>query len=167
MLELYRTFAQYSRWMNGKLYEVCATFSDEERKLQRGAPFGSMHGNLNHTLLADKVWLARFTGEIFVPKSLADEVHSDYDDLRAARHATDDGIEAYVNSLSEEQLGAPFTYRSFVIPRDHTFPLWFCLAHMFNHQTHHRGQLTALIEQAGGDCGVSDFLQLPVELREF
>jgi uncharacterized damage-inducible protein DinB len=73
-----RTMAQYNRWMNERLYELCSTIPDEERKRDRGAFFKSLHGTLNHLLLGDKIWLARFVDEPFVVPSLAQELHSDF-----------------------------------------------------------------------------------------
>jgi uncharacterized damage-inducible protein DinB len=159
--QLCQLFARYNRWMNEKLYAVCADFSDEERKRDRGAPFGSMHGTLNHLLLADHVWLGRFKGKPYAARSLGQELYSDFEELRAARAALDDEIEAWVGTLSQEELQGTLRFMPFSVQVEREGPLWFCLTHFFNHQTHHRGQLTALIEAAGGDCGVTDLLQLP------
>jgi uncharacterized damage-inducible protein DinB len=159
--QIYRTFAHYNRWMNEKLYAICAGFSDEERKRDRGAPFGSMHGTLNHLLLADRIWMGRFQGRPYPAQSLSQEVYSNFAELQAARAEQDAEIETWVGSLSAEALQAPLCFRTISTPAEREGPLWFCLTHFFNHQTHHRGQLTQLIEEAGGDCGVTDLLQLP------
>lgn len=156
-----RTLARYNRWMNEKLYEVCAGLSDEQRKADQNAPFGSVHGTLNHLLLADRVWMGRFTGAPFIVTSLAQELYSDFDELRRERAATDSRIVDWVETLTEEQLAADFTFMSITRPDPRTMVLWFVLQHLFNHQTHHRGQLTTLLEQLGCDFGVTDLLMLP------
>jgi uncharacterized damage-inducible protein DinB len=163
MNQYLRRLAQYNRWMNEKLYAVCETMTDEERKQQRGAPFGSMHGVLNHLLLADRVWLGRVFGTPFVVTGLDQELYSDFAELRRERAATDDEIEKWIASLTEEKLAGNLTFTPMSIPVERTVPLWAVVQHMFNHQTHHRGQLTAMIEQAGYDCGVTDILALTLD----
>lgn len=161
MLELYRLMASYNRWMNERLYAVCAELSDEERKRDRRAPFHSIHGTLNHLLLADRVWLGRFTGAPFAAQSLDQELYADFAELRREREVTDAAIEAWVAGLDEAALQATFRFTAFTSPVTREMPLWFCASHFFNHQTHHRGQLTTLLEQVGADFGVTDLLVLP------
>jgi uncharacterized damage-inducible protein DinB len=161
--------ARYNRWMNDNLYEVAATLSDEERKRDGGAFFKSIHGTFNHLLLADRVWLARFRGET-VPdgfmgpggiRSLDQELYADFEQLRRERVLTDDELSAWVSELTHERLAAPLVYvrRS----QKHASPLWWAVAHVFNHQTHHRGQITTLLTQQGRDPGVTDLVAM---LRE-
>jgi uncharacterized damage-inducible protein DinB len=133
---------------------------DELRKEDKGAWFRSMHGTLNHLLLADLVWLGRFIGQPFVPTSLAQELYSDFDELRREREKTDADLQAWLDTLTPEKLAAPFTYVNFQ-GTEATFYLWVLLAHLFNHQTHHRGQLTTLMEQSGYDSGVTDLPLMP------
>jgi uncharacterized damage-inducible protein DinB len=156
-----RTMAAYNRWMNERLYEVCAGLTDEARKQDRGAPFRSIHGTLNHLLLADNIWTSRFRGEVFPARSLDQELHSGFDELRAARAAMDDAIDAWAAGITEERLAGDLTFTGIVRPEQRTLPLWFVALHFFNHQTHHRGQLTTLLEQIGCDFGVTDLLWLP------
>ncbi len=160
-LEQLRTFARYNRWMNERLYEHCARLSDAQRKEDVGAFFKSIHGTLNHLLLADRVWLGRFTGRPFHADSLAQELYADFDELRSQRATTDDAIDAWVASLDLERLAADLSYTSLSNPAPRRFPLWIAAAHFFNHQTHHRGQLTTLLAQRGIDPGVTDLLALP------
>ena len=160
--EWIRALARYNRWMNDKLYEVAATMTDAERKRDCGAFFKSIHGTFNHILLADRVWLARFTGvtvgaDFLGPDgihSLDQELFADFDALRSARLETDDALSAWVAELTAERLAAPleFTRRG----QTQSAPLWWMVAHLFNHQTHHRGQLTTLFTQLGYDPGVTD-----------
>jgi len=153
--------AQYNRWMNERLYALCDRLSDQERKRDVGAFFRSIHGTLNHLLLGDKIWLGRFTGKPVKVNSLADELHADFTRLRADRSATDARIIAWAGLLTADDLASELSYVGIVDPGQHRYPLWFAVAHFFNHQTHHRGQLTTLLSQLGVDPGITDLIYLP------
>ncbi len=155
------TMAAYNRWMNERLYAVCAVLSDEERKQDRGAFFRSIHGTLNHLLLADKIWLGRFEGVPFPAVSLDQQLFTDFSALWSDRKSTDSRIETWAAGLSDEILTARLHYTSMVDAAPRTHPLWVAVAHFFNHQTHHRGQLTALLSQCGKSYGVTDLIWLP------
>lgn len=153
--------ARYNRWMNDKLYALAATMSDEARKRDSGAFFKSIHGTFNHLLLADRVWLSRFEG-VAAPdgfmapgiRTLDQELYADFDELRRERARTDDALSTWIAGLDDARLAAPLV----VIRRGqrHESPLWCSVVHVFNHQTHHRGQLTTLFTQQGYDPGVTD-----------
>jgi uncharacterized damage-inducible protein DinB len=160
--------ARYNRWMNDKLYALAATLTDEARKRDAGAFFKSIHGTFNHILVGDRVWLARFKGVpapegLMAPgiRSLDHELYADFDELRRERTRTDDELSAWVSGLSAEQLAAPLVY----LRRGQRLesPLWWAVAHLFNHQTHHRGQITTLFSQQGHDPGSTDLVAM---LRE-
>jgi uncharacterized damage-inducible protein DinB len=158
--------ARYNRWMNDKLYGLAAKLDDEARKRDTGAFFKSIHGTFNHLLLADRVWLARFNGVAVPPdcmgpggiRSLDQELYADFEDLRRERAHTDEALSAWVSELTPERLAAPFVYNRF--GQKHESPLWWAVAHLFNHQTHHRGQITALLMQQGCDPGVTDLFAM-------
>jgi uncharacterized damage-inducible protein DinB len=156
-----RTMAAYNRWMNERLYETCAGLPDSERKLDRGAFFKSVHGTLNHLLYGDRAWMSRFLGRDLGWKGPADELYAGFEDLREARAELDRQIEEWAGRLQERWLTADFTYTSRIDGRTRTFPAWLLVTHMFNHQTHHRGQLTTLLSQLGLDPGVTDLPWLP------
>lgn len=160
-LENYRALARYNHRMNQQLLDACALLPAAERKRATGAPFGSMHGLWNHLLLTDRAWLARFNGEPVPFRALDEEICADFEELRAQRDLTDAAIARWVETLSAAKLAAPLRFTSLSNPTPRAVPLWVAATHLFNHQTHHRGQLTALLEQAGGDCGVTDFAALP------
>ncbi|HWA73063.1 MAG TPA: DinB family protein [Polyangiaceae bacterium] len=160
--------ARYNRWMNDRLYAHAATLSDEARKRDAGAFFKSIHGTLNHLLLADRVWLARFQGvvvsdEFMGPgiRSLDQELYANFEELRRERALTDEELSTFVAALSPERLSAPLVYKR--LGKTIEAPLWWAVAHLFNHQTHHRGQITALFTQQGYDPGVTDLFAM---LRE-
>ena len=156
-----RTMADYNGWMNEKLYACAAQLTDAERKRDRKAFFQSIHGILNHILVGDRLWFGRFTAEPFGVASLNTELYGDFDELTRQRALTDAAIIACVATLDDAKLGADLIYNTMVNPQQRRTPLWFVVTHFFNHQTHHRGQLTTLLSQAGVDPGVTDLLWLP------
>jgi uncharacterized damage-inducible protein DinB len=156
-----RTMGAYNRWMNERLYETCAGLPDSERRRDRGAFFKSVHGTLNHLLYGDRAWMSRFLGRDLGWKGPADELYARFEDLREARAELDRLIEEWAARLQEPWLAQGFTYTSRIDGRTRTFPAWLLVTHMFNHQTHHRGQLTTLLSQLGVDPGVTDLPWLP------
>jgi uncharacterized damage-inducible protein DinB len=170
----YRVMARYNGWMNRRLYAAAGQLSDEERKRDQRAFFRSVHGTFNHLLLADRVWLGRITqdralaasldasGAPIVVKSLDQELYGDFDQLRGERERTDQHLLALVDSLDGPSLTRPISYRTMAGVAI-TQPLWWLLQHIFNHQTHHRGQVTTLFMQLGRDPGVTDLIAM---LRE-
>jgi uncharacterized damage-inducible protein DinB len=160
-LEYAKTLADYNRWMNDRIYAACAKLSDEQRKRDAGAFFKSIHGTLNHILLGDRLWLGRFTGVPFSFRSLDQELYAEFAELRAERSKTDEDIMAWVKSLSALEFEGQMSYMSSVNPQLRTYPFWLVVAHLFNHQAHHRGQVTTLLMQNGIDAGVTDLICLP------
>ena len=155
------SMAAYNRWMNDKVYACSAALSDEERKRDLGAFFKSVHGTLNHLLLADQAWMQRLHGQPVTLKSSADELYADFDELRAARGRMDDELDRWAAALSDEFVAAPYRFYSVIYKRELSLPAWAVVVHVFNHQTHHRGQLTTLLKQLGQDPGVTDFPWMP------
>ncbi|MGB3509906.1 MAG: DinB family protein [Microcoleaceae cyanobacterium] len=159
--DYFQRLSQYNQWMNEKNYQICASIPDAMRREDKGAFFNSIHGTLNHILLADKLWLSRFQNYTFEFESLRQELITEFDLLWEERQKTDQEIHNYINSLTAEKLVESLTFTSRSQKRECTFPLWHLLLHFFNHQTHHRGQLTTLISQCSKDFGVTDLLWLP------
>ncbi|MDW5444567.1 DinB family protein [Polaromonas sp. SM01] len=171
-LDNYRFLARYNRWMNQRLYQACETLSDEERKRERGAFFGSIHHTLTHLVLADKMWLQRFAAQPTVfaalPSALlampegsdySSDLHPDWEDLKHARKAVDAAIELWLAEMSPDFLLGTMHYANTKgVPRAH--PAWQAMTHFFNHQTHHRAQAGTLLTQAGVDIGVTDLIAL-------
>jgi uncharacterized damage-inducible protein DinB len=155
-----RTPARYNRWMNRALHDCSAQLTDAQRKEDVGAFFKSIHGTLNHLLLGDSIWMGRFQGPVFVPRtgSLAEEVHADFGELRRAREAMDARILDWAGMLTHEVLAGELRYTSIVNPAPRVMPMALAVTHFFNHQTHHRGQVTTLLMQRGIDPGVTDLM---------
>ena len=175
MLDNYRFLAHYNRWMNERLFEACERLDETARKAPRGAFFGSIHGTLNHLLWGDMLWLGRFAaqdepGEALqaLPADLlvlppggrhATELHADWAALRAHRARLDAAIEAWLDALPEDFCGRTMRYAN-TLGAQRAHPMWQALTHFFNHQTHHRGQVSTLLQQAGVDVGVTDLIAL-------
>lgn len=157
-----QTFAAYNTWMNEKVYACAAQLPDEERKRDRGAFFRSIHSTLNHLLWADRLWLARFMGRKTEASPIGVDLYGDFDHLLLARVAMDAEITNWAMNLRPNVLAGPLTWFSGVAQRDMTRPLWLCVAQLFNHQTHHRGQVTTLLKQAGVDPGITDLPWAPL-----
>lgn len=157
----YSTMAEYNQWMNRKIYAVCVQLPDEMRKKDMGAFFKSIHGTLNHLLSGDRAWMGRFTQQPNFPKRIGAELYSDFEDLHRTRIEMDQTIVDWAATLSPEWLNQPFEYTSSVDKKTRIFPAWLLVTHMFNHQTHHRGQLTTLLTQLGYDPGITDLPWLP------
>lgn len=160
--EYCQTMAAYSGWMNRKVFESAAQLSDAERKADRGAFFRSIHSTLNHILWGDSVWLPRFNGKSYPVAGMGVDLHEAFDTLLTARRAMDDEIIAWAAQLDSAQLAGTLTWFSGVAQRELSRPRWLCVTQMFNHQTHHRGQVTTLLKQAGIDPGVTDLPWAPL-----
>jgi len=156
-----QTMASYNQWMNQKLYTLCASLSDADRKQDRGAFFDSIHGTLNHLLFGDRIWLGRFTQESLTQAKMGQELYSEFEELWQERRQTDEWIIQWADQISEAWLAQPFEYTSGVDKKTRVLPAWVLVTHLFNHQTHHRGQLTTLLSQMGHDPGVTDLPWLP------
>jgi uncharacterized damage-inducible protein DinB len=138
--------AAYNRWANQRVYNDAASLSDDVRKRPAGLFFGSLHGTLNHLLVADYIWMRRFTGDGPQPERLNQILHEDFSELRFARQQEDERILNFVTQsndydrIIEYQNSTGKTFRQALGP---------ALTHFFNHQTHHRGQVHAGLTIAG------------------
>jgi uncharacterized damage-inducible protein DinB len=150
--------AAYNGWANGLLYAAAARLPDADYRADRGAFFKSVHGTLNHLLVADRIWMRRFTGAGEAPNRLDAILFDDLGSLRAAREAEDERIGSYVGGLSEKQLAGVIRYRTITNPADIEQPLLPALLHFFNHQTHHRGQVHCLLTGLAGEAPSLDMI---------
>ena len=140
--------AKYNAWANARLYAAVRSLPDDSYRRNVGAFFGSLHGTLNHLLVTDRIWMRRFTGEGDHPARLNAIMFDDLPSLEVARKAEDGHIVRYVDGLSEEEIGKDFNYCTTKgVPQ--RYPLQDLLAHLFNHQTHHRGQAHTILTVLG------------------
>jgi uncharacterized damage-inducible protein DinB len=167
-----RLMAQYNRWMNRRLHAAAATLPAEALTRDRGAFFGSILGTLNHLAVGDSIWLRRFDAPghwdrlreaiewLPQPRTLRDTLAADLGALHALRERLDDLIVAWSEELVFNDLDRVLAYRNSEggAKQRQVGPL---LSHFFNHQTHHRGQATALLFQAGADPGATDLIVMP------
>ena len=163
--------ASYNQWMNDKLYAAARKLSVDALSAERGAFFGSIIGTLNHIVVADTLWLKRFTAHpspfeslnairaLGRPAKLDQILFTDIQPLLAHRTMIDLTILDWAHELGAADLKTAIVYKNMkgVAKRK---PLAALLVHFFNHQTHHRGQATTLLSQAGQDVGVTDVLAL-------
>ncbi|MDA8257071.1 MAG: DinB family protein [Betaproteobacteria bacterium] len=163
--------ATYNRWMNEKVYAAASQLSHEKLVRDRGAFFGSILGTLNHLVVGDTLWLQRFARhprhwpqlapvlQLPAPATLDATVFERLPDLARRRAELDAWIVDWVPGISDEDLDGPLRYaNSKGQPQSRNFHG--LLTHFFNHQTHHRGQVTTLLTQAGVDVGVTDLILL-------
>ena len=143
------SLARYNEWANRRLYAAAAELSDAEYRSDRGAFFKSMHGTLNHLLVTDRIWMKRFTGEGDAPTALDAILHRALPKLRTAREAEDRRIIDWLSGLSDKALSGRFTYMTLSDMRTVSQRLAPALAHVFNHQTHHRGQAHMILTVLG------------------
>ena len=145
-LESLSRLARYNRLANERLYEACAALDDEARKQDRPAFFGSIHGTLNHIMIGDRIWLARFAGQEAPSTDLDAILYEDFAALRLARAEDDARIETFAAGLDLDWLSGTIRYVNY---RGQTCedPNDLLVQHFFNHQTHHRGQVHDMLSQ--------------------
>lgn len=157
-------FARYSRWQNQSVYAAAAKLPDGTRKRNMGAFFKSIHGTLNHLVVGDQLWLDRLEGVPTSITSLDQELHDDFDALTRKREHIDNRLDRWVSSLDEARLNGTLTFRRLSGDKGElTLPMPIVMMQFFNHQTHHRGQVTTLLMQCGVDVGVTDLPMLPAD----
>jgi len=166
--------ARYNEWMNNKLYEAAAALPSEQLAADRGAFFGSLLATLNHITVADTIWLKRIghhprfaaalapLAALPAPAALDQPLFDSLAALRERRAWLDRLILDWTAGLADADLDAVISYRRMNGEANHR-QLGLLLLHFFNHQTHHRGQATTLLSQAGIDVGVTDLLMLVPE----
>jgi uncharacterized damage-inducible protein DinB len=156
--------ARYNRWQNENLYGVADRLSDDERRRERGAFFGSIHKTLSHLLWADNIQMSRFTADVPRPEGGIKEspaLYPDWDELKRKRAAFDRTIIDWADTIDPAWLAADLTYFSGSIGRELTRPRWLMVTHLFNHATHHRGQVHCMLTQAGVKPSDTDLPFMP------
>jgi uncharacterized damage-inducible protein DinB len=155
--------AKYNRWQNQNLYGCAGRLSDEDRKRECGAFFGSIHATLNHLLWADRIWMHRFAGTEKPAGGIKESTghYPDWQDLKRAREAFDEVILSWAQALDPHWLEGDLTWFSGAAQKEITRPTWILATHFFNHQTHHRGQVHCMITQCGVRPSDTDLMILP------
>ena len=165
----FELMAEYNQGMNENIYQAASKLSETDLAKDQGAFFGSIINTLNHILVGDTIWLQRFANHLEVfsvldyvralesPKSLDAILYSEIGVLKEKRERMDEVIKLFTKELTEKAISEPFSYKNtkgqaFIKNFGHV------LQHFFNHQTHHRGQVSTLLYQQGIDIGVTDLL---------
>lgn len=158
-----RTMARYNRWQNARILAACDTLAPEALSTDRGAFFGSILGTLSHLLWGDAIWMSRFDNWDKPHVGLKDSASfiPDWDALRRLRPGDDGRIVAWADGLPGDGLAGDLTWFSGAAGREVSKPLALCVAHFFNHQTHHRGQVHAMLTAAGARPGDTDLFLMP------
>ena len=146
-----KTMARYNRWQNASLYAAADSLSDDDRRKDRGAFFKSIHATFSHLLWADHMWLSRVSDapRPSTPLSESASYRDDWDSLKHDRLACDESLIAWANAVTDDWLAGELIWRSSLMQSDVIKPKWFVVSHIFNHQTHHRGQIHAMLTAAG------------------
>lgn len=157
LLSELENFSRYNRIANRLLYDACRKLPAGELDRPRAAQYGSILGTLNHVLVMDGVWLDRFTGTAGDEEPHRDAIlHRDFTELRRAREHTDIRIEEFIETVSIAFLSSQFRFKDLGGQFRHD-PADRLVLHMFNHQTHHRAQVHAMLAEAGIEPPALDF----------
>ncbi|MFL1461492.1 DinB family protein [Roseococcus sp. DSY-14] len=152
-----RAMAAYNAEMNRRLYRSAATLTEAQRREELGAFFGSVHATLSHLCWADAAWMARLAGWPAPggnPREGA-AMHADWDAMRALRADQDARMEAWAAGLDAPALAGDLTWTN-SRGMTSTRPRWLLVTHMFNHGTHHRGQVHVLLTRLGAPVEDTD-----------
>lgn len=158
-----RTMARYNAWQNGSLIAAANGLSEAERVKYRGSFFGSIQQTFSHLLWGDTLWMSRFDGWDKPKGGITDSVRfvEDWDRLTDLRSDADAMIRDWTDGLDEAALSGDLSWYSGALKADVTRPLALCVTHFFNHQTHHRGQIHAMLTAAGARPGDTDLFVMP------
>ena len=166
--QLVRHFAAYNQWQNASIYGAADTLSAEERQKDRGAFWGSIEATLHHLLWGDRLWLSRLgNGDGPKARSMPETVVEgvDWETLKELRQQQDAAIAAWAATVEQSYLDSTLTYVSAANGREFCQNIGLLTAHMFNHQTHHRGQVHAMLTMAGAKPDDTDLPFMPAEFE--
>src|SRR5205085_10158682 len=160
--EFVRTMAAYNAEMNRRIFAAAARLSDAERRKPRGAFWGSIHGTLCHLLWGDRIWMSRFDGwpKPAVGIKQSADLIVDFDELARARFDADERISGLAGRVDEEWLAQDLVWSRQAANQDMRQPRSLLITHLFNHQTHHRGQAHVMITACGEQTGDTDLFLL-------
>lgn len=148
MQHYFPTLARYNEWANQRLYDACGQLSEADYFKNRQAFFNSIHGTLNHILVGDRLWLGRLTANHSGITALDQQLYADFDSLFAARKQEDKKIIAFFDNFDQTKLQDIFSFTT-LAGKPNQFSFMWLFSHLFNHQTHHRGQAHHMLSEAG------------------
>lgn len=149
--EYINVMARYNGWQNRSLYTAASGLDDTARRLDRGAFFGSIHDTLSHILWGDTIWMSRFDGWEPPDTTISDsgKFVMDWTELVTQRRDADDRIIKWAAQAGTQDLTGDLSWFSGAVNRQITKPRTMLIMHLFSHQTHHRGQVHAMLTAAG------------------
>lgn len=156
--------AKYNHWQNTNLMSAADALDDAARELDRGSFFRSISSTFNHILWGDRIWLSRFTN---VPGPTKDSILKsvdetvDWQEFKLAREEQDQRILTWASAINDQDLEGELSWYSWALEREFSKPTNICITHFFNHQTHHRGQIHAMLTAAGQRPGDTDLPFMP------
>lgn len=155
--------ARYNAWQNQQLMDVMSGLSDAEVTRDHKAFFGSILGTVNHVMWGDLAWMSRLDGGPAPEGGLGDttELTASVAAWTVERVRVDGRIKAWADQLKDADLRGDLSWYSGTFDRDVVKPVAMCAVHMFNHQTHHRGQVHAMLTASGARGPVSDLVFMP------
>lgn len=151
--------AAYSEWQNRNIFDAADSVSDAERRRDRGTFFRSIHETLNHVLWGDQLWLHRLAGTPEPPVNgipASTTLHEDWEQLKADRIRTDKLALGWACDTTDESFDGRLSWYSGVVDKEISRPKWALIVQLFNHGTHHRGQVHAMLTAAGATPGDTD-----------
>ena len=158
------TMAAYGRWQNASHLQAMRSLPEAELSKDRGAFFSSILGTANHLLWADRIWLSRFAG---MPAPNANGISGSVDEtpdlatFASERVKTDDAIRGWAEAITPAEIEPPLRWYSGALGREVERPRAILIVHFFNHQTHHRGQIHAMLTAAGAKLEDTDLFAMP------
>lgn len=162
-----QTMARYNSWQNAQLMPVLEAMSVEQLTQDRGSFFGGILATANHLLWGDTIWMSRFDPSVDPPVGGITEstgLHSTVGSWSADRFRMDGKIRFWADGLRAVDLKGDLHWHSGAAGRDITAPMASAIMHFFNHQTHHRGQIHAMLTAAGQNAPVSDLFLMPKDV---
>ena len=159
-----RTMAAYNAWQNAQLSDILDGVDPDIVTKDRGAFFGSILATLNHILWGDMMWMSRFSQTVAAPEMGGTEglqMHPTTATWSAERFRMDGVIKLWAEQLRVIDLRGPLKWHSGLYNRDFVLPMATCVTHFFTHQTHHRGQVHAMLTAAGLEAPVTDIIFMP------
>jgi uncharacterized damage-inducible protein DinB len=163
-----RIMARYNAWQNQSIFHAANSLSEAAREEDRGAFFGSIRATLSHLMWGDLMWMARFDGGEGPGGSITQSpAVFDWAALRVERPKLDARIAGWSWMVTAEELAGELRWYSFAMGRDMAKPYALCVVHVFNHQTHHRGQVHAMLTAAGAKPDDTDLPFMPEDIPEW
>lgn len=158
----FENFARYNNWANARLFDAVSELSDEDYFRDLSAFFKSIHGTLNHILVGDRGWLRRIEGEGPTIQALDQQLFPDFESLREARENEDQRIISLIEKIPADGFDRPVSYKN-IAGEEHCYAMAALLTHLFNHQTHHRGQVHHMLSQLGRNPPPLDMIYFMIE----